>query len=180
MLDHQTRVWYDQTHAEMKTIHHTPATHVRHMSYPTPPTQARHMSYTTPPPTVPSRTPSVRSSHQDFQWLGELQSHTSDYEYLKPLLRDRRLELQQRQAQLNFWTREIQDRQKQVRDSNFSSGAQRRELQIQLQTLLRDREVARQDYQRQQAEFERLSRQIQSHREIIDNLMQRLRIIVSS
>ncbi|PSR78550.1 hypothetical protein BD289DRAFT_117671 [Coniella lustricola] len=118
---------------------------------------------------------------QDFQWLSELQVHIADAEHLKPLLRECRLELQQRQAEVNFLTREIQDRQKQVRDSNFfASGMQRRELQVHLQSLARDREVARREFQGHQAEFDRLSGQVQSHKDNIDRLMKRLRLMVLS
>lgn len=207
MLDYQPRVWCDPAHVTPRNIHYAPPPpppmpthhHVRHLSRTS---TTSTMSTATPSPAIlaatvsnaaaaaarrssaccsPRRRSSNNPHHQDFQWLSELQTHIADAEYLKPLLYERRLELQKRQAELNFLTREIHDRQKQVRDSNFfASGLQRRELQIHLQTLLRDREVARRELQTQQADFDRLSGQVQSHKENIDCLMKRLRIIVSS
>lgn len=171
MLDHQPRTWLDPSPFPVHETPYTPPAYIRHTSYPTPPPTRR----------VRASKPGPGWNQQDYRWLGELQRHAADHEYLKPVLEERRLALQQRQARLNFWTREIQDRQRQVRDPGFSRGAaQRRELQVQLQTLLRDREVARRDYQKQQAEFDLLSRRVQSHRESIDGLVQRLRVIVSS
>lgn len=119
-------------------------------------------------------------SRQDFQWLGELQHHAADYEYLKPQLKERRSELQRQQARLNFWTREIQDCRKQIRDSAWAHSSQRRELQDQLRGLHLNRDVARQEYEAQKVEYERVDRQVQKHKENIHTLMRGLRIIVSS
>lgn len=118
-------------------------------------------------------------SRQDFEWLGELQHHAADYEALKPQIQEMRAELQRRQARLNFWTREIQDCQKRMRDNALSRSPQRIELQYKLRDLHSNRDTARQEYQAQKIGYERVDRQVQSHKDNINTLMRGLRIIVS-
>lgn len=108
----------------------------------------------------------------------------SEYESLKPQLRDTRLELQRRHAQLNFWTREIQDCQKQIRDSTMARWSpdsfRRRELQAQLHQLQANRDTGRQAYEVQKVEYERIYGQLQGHKERINVLMRELSLHLSN